>query len=109
MVEEDSLEEEDEEEVAVAAEDEEDGISRITSFIKTNILTRSFKVHNSNNISQELSTDTAGRMEHVDTRQAYVMHQLRDTVTMQAWKTTWTVTKTIVRLDGVGRSLFKIK
>ena len=82
------MKEEDEEEVAVADTDEEDGINKIISSIKISILIRSFnKVHNSNNISQELSTDTAGRMEHVDTRQASVMHQLRDTVTMQAWKT----------------------
>ena len=81
------MKEEDEEEVAVADADAEDGINKIISSIKISILIRLFnKVHNSNNISQELSTDTAGHMEHVDTLQTYVMHQLRDIVMMRLWK-----------------------
>ena len=69
---------------------EANGISKTTWSNKTSIpihLCNKINSNSNNNkVFQEHIIATAGRMELVDTRQAFVMLQLRDIVMMRIWK-----------------------
>ena len=69
---------------------EANGISKTTWSNKTSIPIHFYNKINSNNSNNKVFHGhiiaTAGHMEHVDTLQTYVMHQLRDIVMMRLWK-----------------------